>query len=92
MDPKEKYRLNFLNVSSFLGLLFLFVFTIINWENLSGNGGWGVLGVIAMVIITLFALIVDGILQVKLKNKKEFNLVSVSLALFYLLILLSNFR
>ena len=92
MDPKEKYRLSFLNVSAFLGAIFLFVFSLLNWSTLAGNGGWGIMGLIVMIIITLFALIIDGILQVKIKNKNRFNFLSGLLAVFYLLIILSSFR
>jgi heme A synthase len=92
LDSKEKYRLSFLNVSAFLGAIYLFVFSFLNWSTLEGNGGWGILGVIAIVIITLFALIIDGIIQVKIRDKKKFNFLSGFLAILYLLILLSSFR
>ena len=73
---KFKYSLSVLNVSVIAGLLFLIVLSIVDWNILSGNGGWGIVYLIGVGLFILTGFIVDLILQLIFRNKKknEFNM------------------
>jgi len=90
MGTREfRYSRTVLNAAVLIGLLANAIFTLLNWEQLSGGEGWGVLAVIVIAIFTLSGLIVDLILQFIFRDKKILNIIGGIVVVIYIIIVLS---
>ena len=58
-----RFSLTILNVTSTVFMIGIITYTIINYQQLSENGGWGLLSLFGLVGINLLAFLIDLILQ-----------------------------
>lgn len=58
-----KYKLTPLNVPAFLFIIGCLIFTGINYSTLSNGEGWGVVNMVALLVIGVIALLVDLLIQ-----------------------------
>lgn len=59
------------------------IFTIIKWETLSEEEGWGVVYMIALTSAGLFGLLIDFVMTLLIKNKKILNGIGIILVLLF---------
>lgn len=71
------YRASILNVSAGLYLASIFAYSLIYYNSLTAEEGWGMVSMIGLSAIGIFALTVDLILQASLKNRKLVNLIGL---------------
>ena len=88
--PKFKYTLSILNVSACIGILILIVFSIINWEELSREEGWGLVAVVGLGLVIISGFIIDSILQIIFRNKRVLNIIGAITVLIYLYAIFIN--
>jgi len=88
VKSKFKYSLSVLNISVYIGILIVLIFTIINWEELSREEGWGVVAMFGLGIIIGIGLIIDFIFQLIFRNKRTLNIVGAFVVLIYVYFIL----
>lgn len=80
---KNRYEITVINLSAFIGIIALLLFTFFNWKTLSGNGGWGVVGVFGILLFILTSLVIDLIFQLVFNNKKLMNILGMIVVIIY---------
>jgi len=55
---------------------------IINWQVLSHSEGWGIVGILGLIFVSLMTLILDLVLQLLIKNKFIHNAIGLLVAFF----------
>lgn len=79
-----KSKLTILNISLLIYLLSCLGFTIMNYKQLSGHGGWGLLSVFGLLFFGFIGLLIDFVLRKTVKNKVILNLVGSIIVVLYL--------
>jgi hypothetical protein len=67
------YRPTILNVTTAIFLVGCLIMTIKDYNALSKDEGWGVVAMIVLILIGLFALFVDFVFQSFIKNRLILN-------------------
>ena len=80
-----KLKITFLNLFTIVYIIIVLLFTVINYKTLSDNGGWGLLGIIALVFYGIIGFLIDFLLQKFIKNKVILNIVGFIIAGVYFL-------
>jgi len=70
-----KYKPTILNISALIFLIGVLIATILKYNVLSANEGWGIVLMVGLAGIGLIAIGVDFILQLIIKNKKILNII-----------------
>ena len=71
-------------------LLGCLIYTVVYWDTLSYEEGWGVVGMIGLMGIGLVTLAVDGILRLLIKNRLWNNLTGLVIFLILAILLLAG--
>jgi len=87
---KFKYSITILNSSVITGYLFLIVYSIMKWSEVSKGDGYGVVALILTGIIISTALVIDIIIQLIFKRKVITNIVGTCFIPIYLYIIILN--
>jgi hypothetical protein len=85
---KLNYTLSLLNASVITGYLFLIVYAIMKWQELSEGDGYGVVALVLVIILISSALVIDFLLQLLIKNKIIQNSIGAVFILIYAYIIL----
>lgn len=75
-----KYRPTFLNIIAGTFILVMLLFLIFDYDQLSSGEGWGVLAMIAFLVIGKIALVIDLIIQFatgRLEQRKRIQVQTV---------------
>jgi len=85
-----KPRLSILNSFALLFLIGCIVYTILNYDQLSGSGGWGLVGMVGLGGFGIFLLLVDIVIHNIFKNRLTANIIGLIVSIIAILFLLSN--
>lgn len=77
------YKSTILNISAGVFLIGVLIFTIFNYEVLSGSGGWGMLYMVGISSAGILALLIDFFLQLFIKNRLVINVIGFIVALVF---------
>ncbi len=81
-----KYRLSILNCAVLIFLAGCITFTLINYGAVSEGEGWGVVFMTGLFVLGLSGLLVDWIIQLLIKNRKQQNITGMIVLLIYLVL------
>ncbi len=81
-------KLTILNIAAGLFLLGCIIFMAFNYQKLSEGEGWGVLGMIGLLGVSVFLLVIDFIIQKVFKNRETINTISTIITIAEILLLL----
>ncbi len=84
------YRPTILNISTTLFLCGILIYTILNYETLSKDEGWGIIAMLALTGIALIAGLIDLILQKFIKNRSNLNIIGLFIAIGLSIVILSG--
>jgi membrane-anchored protein YejM (alkaline phosphatase superfamily) len=84
----KNYRLTFLNGAAALFLAGVLITTIIKYPELAKGEGWGIVAMVGLAGIGGFALLIDFVLQLFIKNKKTVNILGLIIVLIFAILFL----
>lgn len=78
-----RYQFNILNIASFVFIAGCIVYTILKYETLATDEGWGIVAMVTLIGIALATIMVEWVMQKLIRNRITLNVIE-----FCLLILL----
>ncbi|WNH12174.1 hypothetical protein [Thalassobellus suaedae] len=90
MMSKFKYSLTVLNSSVITGYLFLLVYGIMKWDEVSKGDGYGIVALALVFALISSALFIDFILQLIFRKKIILNIIGTLFIPIYLYIIILN--
>lgn len=87
----KNYRLTVLNGAAGLLLAGVLGYTIFNYSQLAEGEGWGIVAMVGLAGVAGFAMLIDFMLQLFIKNKKRLNMVGLVVVLIFVALFLIEF-
>ena len=82
------YRPTILNITTAAFLVGILVYTIWNYQTLSAEEGWGIVGMVGLGGVALLAGLIDLVLQQFIKNQKTLNVIGLIIAIGFTIFIL----
>jgi uncharacterized membrane protein len=86
------YKPSILNVASGLYLVGCIAYLVIKYKELSGNEGWGVVGLFGLITIGAVLFLVDFLIQLFVKNRTAVNIIGLVIAVITGVLLFVDFN
>jgi len=79
-----------LSVTSGLFITIIFLYTLVNYDELSSAEGWGIVGMVGLLGLGLLGLFVDYVLRALIKDRKQLNIVEIIILIVFAVYILLN--
>jgi hypothetical protein len=79
-----KLNLSILKTATILFVIGCCIYTIVNYQILAGNGGWGIVAMIGFTLFGLTMLVADGLIIYFFKNLKHRRIANIIVLLCYM--------
>ena len=83
-----RYKITILNVCTVLFMLGLFVYTMIHFDRLSAEEGWGLAAMLGLGGIGLMGGLMDLLIQVLIKSSSTVNIIGSFVAITLAMVIL----
>ncbi len=79
-----------MSVTSGLFITIIFLYTLVNYDELSSAEGWGIVGMFGLLGLGLLGLFVDYVLRALIKDRKQLNIVEIIILIVFAVYILLN--